>query len=47
MKPEPLPILKGECAKRFVEQVEKPLTAKELVTFRKASEVYKSIKHAK
>lgn len=47
MRPDPLPVLKGKSAEEFVKQVEKPLSKKQLATFKKAEEVYKTIKQAK
>lgn len=47
MKPEPLPVLKGKCAKEFMKQVAKPPTNKDVRTFQKAEEVFKGIKPKK
>ena len=47
MRPEPLPVLKGKSAKEFMKQVAKPLSQKDLETFKKAERVFKGIKPAK
>jgi len=44
MRPDPLPTLKGKCAKEFERIIAKPISKKELETFRKAKEVFKGIK---
>lgn len=44
MRPDPLPTLKGKCARAFEETASKPLTSKQLETFKKAREVFKAIK---
>ena len=44
MKPKPLPVLKGKCAREFMKQVAKPPTQKDVETFQKAEEVFRNIK---
>lgn len=47
MRPDPLPVLKGKSAEEFVKRVEKPLSRKQLETFKKAEKVFKAIKQTK
>jgi len=47
MRPEPLPTLKGKCAKEFVKQVERPLSPEEIEIFKEADKVFKAIKQTK
>jgi hypothetical protein len=47
MKPEPVPVLNGKCAKEFVKQVEAPLNPEKLKIFKEADEIYKAIKKVK
>jgi hypothetical protein len=47
MKPEPMPVLKGKCAKEFVKRVEKPLSPEKVEIFKEADEVFKAIKPVK
>jgi len=47
MRPDPLPVLTGKCAKEFEKEIAEPIKHKEIETFQKAMEVYKGIKKAK
>ena len=47
MRPEPIPPLKGKDAKKFLKEIEKPISSQDYAIFRKAEKVYKSIKLAK
>lgn len=47
MRPEPLPTLKGKCAKEFMKQVEKPLSPENIEIFKEADKVFKAIKQIK
>ena len=47
MRPDPLPVLTGKCAKEFEKEIAKPIDAKTVEIFQKAMEVYKGIKKVK
>lgn len=47
MRPENAPVLKGKCAKLFAQNLEKPLSAKQLSIYEEADKVFKAIKPRK
>ena len=47
MLPEPVPTLEGKEAKRFIREIQKPPSKKDLATFAKAEKVYRNIKPIK
>ena len=47
MRPENTPVLKGKCAKEFVQKIEQPLSPKQLKIYEDADKVFKAIKKRK
>jgi hypothetical protein len=47
MRPENEPVLKGKCAKEFVQKIEQPLSLKQLKVYEDADKVFKAIKRRK
>jgi len=47
MRPENAPVLKGKCAREFINKIEQPLSLKQLEVFEDADKVFKAIKPRK
>jgi len=47
MRPESIPPLEGKDAKKFLKEIQRPVSSRDYAVFRKAEKVYKSIKPAK